>query len=299
MIRYATAQDKPRIRCLWEQGFGNDEPYTGWYFSRVYRSERTLLYEEAGTILSSLQLAPYVLCVGGRELPAAYIVGVVTDEGHRGRGYASELLRRALNDLDHDGYRLALLYTDIPGFYEPLGFTCCYGLRRLRFAAAAGSDAFARREPDAETIAHCDKVYRSMCRSFDGYVLRSHDNWLTYSGDWLTDKRNGLYVGDNAYILTDVSEETFAVKEIGFADGEALTQALACCAHLAAAQGYPDFIWDAPESAPLPRQEEETRRPWVMARVTGQGELTAPDAAAATRKLLGAPDPRLWVGEIT
>ena len=43
MIRYAVEQDKPQIRSLWEQGFGNDEPYTSWYFSRVYRSERTLL----------------------------------------------------------------------------------------------------------------------------------------------------------------------------------------------------------------------------------------------------------------
>ncbi len=299
MIRYAVEQDKPQIRSLWEQGFGNDEPYTGWYFSRVYRSERTLLCEEAGAVLSSLQLAPYTLSVGGRGLPAAYIVGVVTDESGRGRGYASELLRRALNDLARDGFKLALLYTDIPGFYEPLGFTCCYGLRRLRFAAADGSDGFAGREPDAATIAHCDKVYRRMCQSLNGYVLRSHDNWLTYTGDWLTDNRNGLYIGRDAYILTDVSEDAFSVKEIGYADGAALEQALACCAHLAAAKGYPCFTWDAPESASLPRQAAETRRPWVMARITGHDELTANEAAAATRDLLGAPDPRLWVGEIT
>lgn len=299
MIRYAVEQDKPQIRSLWEQGFGNDEPYTSWYFSRVYRSERTLLYEEAGHILSSLQLAPYRLSVGGRELPAAYIVGVVTDESCRGRGYASDLLRRALCDLARDGYELALLYTDIPGFYEPLGFTCCYGLRRLRFAAVPGNDAFAKREPDAETVAHCAGVYRRMCQSFDGYVLRTADNWLTYTGDWLTDRRNGLYTGRDAYILTDVSEDAFTVKEIGYADAGALTQALACCAHLAAAKGYPCFTWDAPESAPLPRQAEESRRPWVMARITGQDELTAREAAAATRDMLNAPDSRLWVGEIT
>lgn len=299
MIRYALAQDKPQIRSLWEQGFGDDEPYTGWYFSRVYRSERTLLYEDAGRILSSLQQAPYGLSVGGRELPAAYIVGVVTDESCRGRGYASELLRRGLNDLAQAGYELALLYTDIPGFYEPLGFTCCYSLRHLRFAAAEGSDAFAKRELTPEAVAHCADIYRHMCKSFNGYVLRTADNWLTYAGDWLTDERNGLYIGKDAYILTDVSEDAFAVKEIGYADPEALTQALACCAHLATAKGYPGFTWDAPESAPLPRQAEETRRPWVMARIAGQTELSATDAAAATRSLLGAPDPRLWVGEIT
>ena len=299
MIRYATAQDEPRIRSLWEQGFGNDEPYTSWYFGRVYRGERTLLYEEEGNICSSLQLAPYLLSVGGRELPAAYIVGVVTEESSRGRGYASDLLRRALNDLQREGYQLALLYTDIPGFYEPLGFTCCYGLRRLRFAAAGGSDAFEKREPDPKTVAHCADVYRRMCRSFDGYVLRSDGNWLTYVGDWLTDRRNGLYVGRDAYILTDVSEEAFAVKEIGYAGSAALEQALACCARLAADNGFSGFTWDAPESAPLPRQTQETRLPWVMARVTGGGGLSAHDAAAATRRLLNAPDPRLWVGEIT
>ena len=111
--------------------------------------------------------------------------------------------------------------------------------------------------------------------------------------------RNGLYVGRDAYILTDVSEEAFAVKEIGYANGDALEQALACCARLAADNGFSGFTWDAPESAPLPRQAQETRLPWVMARVTGGSGLSTLDAAAATRHLLNAPDPRLWVGEIT
>ena len=79
----------------------------------------------------------------------------------------------------------------------------------------------------------------------------------------------------------------------------ALQQALACCARLAADHGYSEFGWDAPESAPLPTQAEETLRPWVMARITGCPELPAAEAAAATVELLGAPDPRLWVGEIT
>ena len=298
MIRYATEQDKPQVRKLWEQGFGDEEPYTGWYFAQVYRSERTLLYEEDGRLLSSLQLAPYLLSLKGRSVPAAYIVGVVTEESCQGRGYASALLRRALSDLQKDGRELALLYTDIPGFYEPLGFICCYRLRRLRFPAAEAGPRWEKRQPTAETIAHCHDVYQRMCRSFDGYVLRTAGNWRTYLEDWLTDRRNGLYIGENAYILTDVSENGYGIKEIGYTNEDALQQALACCAGLAADHGYAEFCWDAPQSAPLPAQADETLRSWVMARVTG-GELTATEAAAATLESLGAPEPRLWVGEIT
>ena len=299
MIRYATEQDKPQVRALWEQGFGDEEPYTGWYFAQVYRSERTLLYEEEGRLLSSLQLAPYLLNVKGRPVPAAYIVGVVTEEPSRGRGYANALLRRALDDLQTDGRELALLYTDIPRFYEPLGFACCYRLRQLRFPAVEDGPQWEKRQPDAKAIGHCQSVYQRMCSSFDGYVLRSADNWQTYLEDWLTDGRNGLYIGENAYILTDAGENGFGIKEIGYTDEDALKQALTCCARLAADHGYAEFGWDAPESAPLPTQAGETLRPWDIARITGGPELTAAEAAAATRELLGAPDPRLWVGEIT
>ena len=299
MIRYAIEQDKPQVRALWEQGFGDEEPYTGWYFSRVFHSERTLVHEEEGRLLSSLQLAPYLLKVKGRPVPAAYIVGVVTEESSRRRGYANALLRRALSDLKEDGRELALLYTDIPEFYEPLGFTCCYRLRRLRFSAAEASPQWEKRQPDKTSIAHCQDVYQRMCSSFDGYVLRTTDNWQTYLEDWLTDRRNGLYTGENAYILTDVGETSLGIKEIGYADEESLQQALTCCARLAANLGFAGFGWDAPESAPLPTQARETLRPWVMARITGGLELPAAEAAAATVELLGAPDPRLWVGEIT
>ena len=299
MIRYATEQDKPQVRALWEQGFGDEEPYTGWYFSRVFHGERTLVHEEEGRLLSSLQLAPYLLNVKGRPMPVAYIVGVITEELSRGRGYAKALLRRALSDLKEDGLELALLYTDIPGFYEPLGFTCCYRLRRLRFTATEAGPQWEKRQPDTAAIDHCQGVYRRMCSSFDGYVLRTAGNWQTYLEDWLTDGRNGLYTGEGAYVLSDAGESGFGIKEIGYTDEDALQQALTCCARLAADHGYSEFGWDAPESAPLPTQAEETLRPWVMARITGCPELPAAEAAAATVELLGAPDPRLWVGEIT
>lgn len=300
MIRYALPQDLPRVQALWETGFGNEEPYTGWYFRRVWRSERTLLYENEGRPVSSLQLAPYRLSLAGRSVSAAYIVGVVTEPDCRGRGYASRLLRRALNDLERQGAELALLYTDIPGFYEPLGFTCCYHLRQLRFPAAdEAGPLWPATQPAGKALDHCQSVYCRMCRDLDGYVLRTEDDWQTYVGDWLTDSRNGLYIGADAYFLTDRGETGLSLKELGYASQEALAAALAAAARLAAALGCDSFGWDAPEHAPLPRQARETRRPWVMARVTGADDLPADQAAAATRTRLRAPSPRLWVGEIT
>lgn len=301
MIGYAREKDRPQVRALWELGFGAEEPYTSWYFREVYQSARTLLYWEEDAACSSLQLAPYKMSVAGRAVQAAYIVGVVTAPARRGRGYAGALLRRALNDLARDGAELALLFTDIPGFYEPLGWTCCYHLRRLHFPAAAGypGPGWEKTPPTEGTLACCQAIYERMCQGFSGYVLRTARNWQTYVGDWLTDARNGLYVGPGAYFLTDRGEKGLAVKEIGYRDASALQDALARCAQLAAELGYPEFGWDAPQSCPLPRQENESLIPWVMARVTGRTELSPEDAAAATRRFLGAPDPRLWVGEIT
>jgi len=42
-LRSAAPNDGACVRALWEQGFGSEEPYTTWYFQRIYRPERTLL----------------------------------------------------------------------------------------------------------------------------------------------------------------------------------------------------------------------------------------------------------------
>lgn len=302
MIRYARSSDTPALRALWEQGFGGEEPYISWYFDQVYRPERTLVEAEFGVIRSALQLAPYILQLRGRARRAAYVVGVVTAPEHRGLGLSSALLRHALGQLGQAGYELALLYTDLPDFYARLGFTPCYSLRRLCFksAAEAAPAMWRQARPTPEDLRQCDRIYRRTCAQLEGYILRSPENWRVYTADWLSGGHGGLYLNQSSYILTDSDSSGFRVKELGYSDANSLRAALDYAARLAAEAGFTHFTWDAPQTAPLPPQAGEKEIPWVMARIGGWQEHQTPqEAAAATRELLGAPDPRLWIGEMT
>ena len=121
-IRYATTNDKEAVMQLWAEAFGADEPYL-------------CLFDEQH-LVSSLQYAPKRLCLHHQELPVAYLVGVCTSKVHQGHGYARKLLRHIRKELQKN-YQLLMLYTDIPDFYRPLGFTHCYQLNRYHFPAQA------------------------------------------------------------------------------------------------------------------------------------------------------------------
>ncbi|MEG1537737.1 MAG: hypothetical protein RR387_05580 [Clostridiales bacterium] len=64
MLRYAQATDKSRIMALWATDFENYEPYFSWYFSRVYRAERTVC-----AIVEQQIVATYLYPENPRQLP--------------------------------------------------------------------------------------------------------------------------------------------------------------------------------------------------------------------------------------
>lgn len=301
IIRYARKQDTPQVKQLWAAAFGSDEPYFSWYFSEIYRPERTLAAFMQQRMVACLQLAPYHLSLRGQPLRAAYLVGVTTAADCRRQGVGHSLLRQALAGLTNAGYKLALLYTDIPDYYAPVGFTTCYALRHVILPTVAEPLPAGWRScaPDDASIRLLDRIYRIMCRGFDGYILRSPENWRAFLGDHLTEQ-GGIYLSADAYLLWSRPKDSVELREVGYTDQAALRRALAFAQRLAAGQGADRLTWLAPQAAPLLYQCGETAFPWVMARRLDLAAAAAPDEAAAkTRALLGAPDPRLWINEMT
>lgn len=74
-------------------------------------------------VVCGLAVFPLTLFGPGGERPAGGIGAVHTREDHRGRGFASRLVRSAMQDEADRGVHDHLLFSDIdPGFYERLGF---------------------------------------------------------------------------------------------------------------------------------------------------------------------------------
>jgi predicted N-acetyltransferase YhbS len=68
-----------------------------------------LVMEEDGNIVSNVLIEPYRLYVRGSILEGAEVGAVATDEGYRGRGFASALLQESLRLMTERGYDISTL----------------------------------------------------------------------------------------------------------------------------------------------------------------------------------------------
>ena len=299
-IRYARPQETELIRRLWIEGFGDAQPYTDWYFRQVYRPERTLCLWEGREMAASLQLAPYRLQLNGHIEKAAYLVGVVTSSAYRSRGFGKALLNYALNQLKQSGYKLAMLYTDIPEFYTSLGFCPCYQLRRQLFTAenAPLPEGWRLSKRRPEDLARCDKIYRSMTQSWNGYILRSPENWRNFTDDFLCDGGE-LWLSQQGYLLWFPEQEQLHIHELGYSSAEALSQALTLARSLCAKQGLPTVSWNAPLPTPRLGKEAEIKQ-HVMCRRLDLPDNWLPEAISeATLELYRSSADSNWVNELT
>jgi predicted acetyltransferase len=315
MYRWAKDKDKQAVMALWAKDFESYEPYYSWYFSAVYRPELTLCDFAGPRLAAMLQLSPYTLSLRGAALPAAYLVGVISEPDFRRQGRGQSLLREAHSRMERAGYAAALLYTDIAGFYAPLGYRHCYTRQQLSlpaapappFTAQDSSPAAWRAGALAEDIAELAAIYESMSARYEGYIRRSPADWQKYLGEHSCDKaRLALHTG-RAYLLYRLEKENLHIIELGFADATALTGALAEAARLAAAAGAKRLNWpappDAPQLAPYIAPACWQARPFVMARLINWRQiakaLACPtaalpllarlDTATQTRLIFGVP----------
>ena len=79
---------------LWRTCFPqDDDAFIEQFLIRHYREERMLTLEVEGEVVAMLHTIPFSTAWGTMR----YIYGVATDPAHRGRGYATELLHRAID----------------------------------------------------------------------------------------------------------------------------------------------------------------------------------------------------------
>lgn len=121
---------------------------------------------------------------GGRPVPAAAVAFVGVDPPARGRGAASRLLARTLNQLRSEGAALALLYPATLSLYEKVGFARAGFTRRMSAPPASfgragagfpssGLPAMVRMNPlDADLLAAIRRAAAA-----DGMLERDEALW--------------------------------------------------------------------------------------------------------------------------
>ena len=114
--------DKDAIRQLWKESFGDSDWFIAGFLEKFHTAERMLAIEENGKLVSMLHILPFR--IGSYSI--GYIYGIATAMETRQKGYATMLIRQAIElARDRKFNALALIPADqrLKEFYSRFGFT--------------------------------------------------------------------------------------------------------------------------------------------------------------------------------
>jgi len=139
--------DELACKELWQQAFGDDDEFVDAFLMRYYGRSRMLSVEREGRLAAMLHILPF-RC--GQSC-ASYIYGVATHPDFRGRGLASQLMRKAVQLCDERGDAIVFLIptpgrTWLRDFYARFGFS---GAVPVAFRSPDGFD-FGTGDPAAD-----------------------------------------------------------------------------------------------------------------------------------------------------
>ena len=177
------------VRQLWGQCFGEEEPWTSWYFSMHYQAAQTWVGLDAGTVVAQTHLLPHRLRLRGNWRDAVYIVGVCVDETRRNQGIGREILATALAQLRCKGVGISILQPRWPIFYQKLGWDYCYSRQAFRLPVEAAKLLLSEIPadltwlPDTREINVLAGLYENFVRPRHGYALRTEKDWESLTAD--------------------------------------------------------------------------------------------------------------------
>ncbi|MFI3269588.1 MAG: GNAT family N-acetyltransferase [Rikenellaceae bacterium] len=114
--------DEKECKRLWQSLFGDDDDFVDEFLQHHYSQQRMLrVVDSDNRYHSMLHIVPFETVLGR----VAYIYGVATAEEARHRGHASQLMKRAMELIEADGYAAAVLIPSeewLRGYYTRFGF---------------------------------------------------------------------------------------------------------------------------------------------------------------------------------
>lgn len=278
-FRLSRIDEYAAMRRLWRQAFGEEEPWTGWYFSKHYQADQTWVGVDDGKVVAQAHLLPYRLMLRGSWHEAVYFVGVCVEEKLRGAGIGRDLMASALAELKRTGTGISILQPRWPDFYRKLGWNYCYSRQRYNLPAAEADLLLPEVvqsigwTPDEQAWEPLSALYECFVRLRHGYALRGRKDWENLLSDH---RSEGGYVGivshngiPDGYVLYNTFGNALHIREMVWRDAWMVDAAWKCMIGQEGPAGAKTLEWDDPsgDSGSVLYSGSHSE-PFLMGRVT-------------------------------
>jgi predicted N-acetyltransferase YhbS len=314
-VEVRAIRDSEYEECLqlWMRTFEEEESRA--YFERYFfgdadfQNDYCRVCAVEGRLVSAVQIVRRTLSFGDFTLTLGGIANVATLPEYQGRGYNTQCMLQAHAVMEADAFDLALLGTDIQGYYARLGWEAVPSLslsgdlREGIVPDRRGLTVRGARAGDEEAI---QAIYRAFNDRRPLTVRRSPAYWRDWvgmrdgrfpTGEARIAERDGVPVG---YLFFDLRTDGAQIREIGAAEGgeEALTTLLEEAAAFAQQRGQTHMQWEIPRTPvilaaadSLFARQQTTTDNGAMVRFLHRDNLLRGLAPALTQRWLNAGAP--------
>lgn len=177
MIRFAFKQEQARLQQLFNLCFPGEEDFGAWFFSTIYAPEKTMVYEQDGTVIAMVHLLERTVHDGQQAYRASYIYAVATDPKEQGKGIMRQLLQAVFAQNHADGIDCSILITQndsLFDYYSRFGYQTQF-LAAQEQVAAKDSQISITQVADA-MLGECNALYEASCKGLL-HAVRTVQHW--------------------------------------------------------------------------------------------------------------------------
>lgn len=204
-----------------------DTPARKAFFMDRVEHGKCFRIKDGDQVVSGLYRLPFELRIGDQLFQMGGIGDVMTYPEYGGHGYATALLKAALEDMNADGYELSFLAPFSQRYYRRLGFeqaesSFTYEIQPSKFRPIrVKSNLQVKRASFASSMDEIAKYYRQMVATQDGKINRQPWWWhyLTLKNNWNVAKvYNSTQM--TGYALYEIQGTDLVVSEMNYQGGD-------------------------------------------------------------------------------
>ncbi|WP_270570995.1 GNAT family N-acetyltransferase [Bacteroides eggerthii] len=135
---------REQVKKLWKLCFNDSDEFTEMYFRLRYNNEVNIAIQSGEEVIAALQILPYPMTFGGKEISTGYVSGACTHPDYRNRGAMRELLSQAFARMQQNGVAVSTLIPAEPwlfDYYAGTGYAPVFKYASTTFTASDKTDS--------------------------------------------------------------------------------------------------------------------------------------------------------------